>query len=1132
LKKNFLLFFVFLLTSSLFAQVEVSTRLMRALQNSSPTDYIKGFVYLRDQVDIEALDQQLYAENATLEHRAFTVITTLQNKAQSSQQNLINYFEERYAQREVFGYKSFWIANMILIEAKSSVFYELMNSMEVAQMDLDAELKLDKPTVVEHNVESTESVEPGVKIINADKLWAMGITGQGRLVMGIDTGVDPTHPAINHKWRGNTVPASQAWFDPGGGSTTPNDCDGHGTHTIGTMAGRSTTTADTVGVAIDAQWIAAKTICSSPHTSNSVAAFQWAMNPDGNPSTITDMPDAIGNSWYDPNVSNECTGIYKTTLDAVEASGIAVVFSAGNSGPSASTITKPKNISTTEVNVFAIGAIDGVQYLGGNNNPIASFSSRGPSVCGGTGSFLIKPEVSAPGNNVRSSYPGGGYSTLSGTSMAAPHVVGAIALLKQYAPTLTGAQIKMALYNTAKDLGTAGEDNTYGMGLIDLYAAFLTLGTPDTVAPTQITNLASAEPQSNSLKLTWTVPDDTSNGGVVGYAIKMSSAPITDTVAFNNAQDVPFNGAPGASGSTDMVIVGNLQPATTYHFAIRARDLWGNWSLLSNSASGTTLGAPALTVTPDSMHKQLSANMVYVDSLVVSNTSAHASTLNYQVSLQNSTFPGNVKLTLVPHQTQVLEGKYPVKGDELSQYTPGLSIEGQGGPDAFGYKWIDSDEPNGPAYEWNDIAATGTNVTTWTPTGTFGAKDEGHSGPINLPFPFKFYGNVKNTVHASSNGVILFNAPTSNIFTNAAIPNAAAPNEYIAPFWDDLDGTNGGEVYYKADGGKFTIQYNNWPRYSTTGSSLTFQVVLYSNGRIMIYYKTMTSSTMNSATIGIENGNGSVGLQTAYNAAYAKNSHAIKFAADPEWMTTQHTGGTLNNGASASVVMEFRSEDYPAGMYTMDVVFSTNDPLKPTHTIPVSLYIDGEVPVELTSFTGSVNGNTAQLQWVTATEVNNKGFRVEKRNENSAWKQAGYIDGRGNTTEISRYEFTESGLETGVYYYRLIQEDYNGTSKTYDEIRVEISRPDVFSLNQNYPNPFNPATSISYSLPVRGNVVLDIYSALGERVATLVNEVKEAGYHQVSFDASQLTSGTYIYTIRVSAGESSFTDTKKMILVK
>ncbi len=134
--------------------------------------------------------------------------------------------------------------------------------------------------------------------------------------------------------------------------------------------------------------------------------------------TISDMPDAISNSWYDPDVTNECSGIYKTTLDAVEAAGIAVVFSAGNSGPGASTITKPKKLSTNEVNIFCTAAIDGAQYIGGNTNPIASFSSRGPSTCGGTGSLLIKPEVSAPGVSVRSSGSSTGYTLLSGTSMA------------------------------------------------------------------------------------------------------------------------------------------------------------------------------------------------------------------------------------------------------------------------------------------------------------------------------------------------------------------------------------------------------------------------------------------------------------------------------------------------------------------------------------------------------------------------------------------------------------------------------------------------------------------------------------------------------------------------------------------
>lgn len=1130
MNKRFLFSILLLLTVSSFAQVEVSTRLMRALQNSSPTDFVRGFVYLRDQVDILALDEQLYAENASLEKRAYEVITALQNKAQNTQGNLKVYLEEKSASRDLFRYESYWIANMILIEAKASVFYDLMNNMEVEQMDLDAELRLDKPEIVQHNVENVESVEPGLKIINADKLWQLGITGQGRLVMGVDTGVEVSHPALNHKWRGNSVPANQAWFDPAG-STTPNDCDGHGTHTVGTMTGRSTTTADTVGVAPDAQWIAAKTICSSPHTSNSVAAFQWALNPDGNPSTITDMPDAIGNSWYDPDVTNECSGIWKTTLDAMEAAGVAIVFSAGNSGPGTSTITKPKNINTDEVNAFAVANIVGSTYLGGSNDPIASSSSRGPSACGGSGSLLIKPEVAAPGTSVRSSYTGGGYSSLTGTSMACPHVVGAIALLKSFAPTLTGKQIKLALYNTAKDLGAVGEDNNYGRGLIDVYAAFLSLGTPDTTPPTTVTNLAVVQPQSNALKLSWTVPSDTSNGGVVGYKIKMSTSPIPDTTAFNAATEVMFNGAPGAAGTTDMVDVKNLTHATTYYFSIRARDLWGNWSALSNNASGVTLAAPVMTATPDSIYRVLNPAQVVLDSIILSNTSSSPSTLNYTISLENNTFPGGVDVSVVPGRMLDVEGKPNLKFADY-EFGPGISIEGQGGPDAFGYKWIDSDEPNGPVYEWNDIAATGTEVTNWVATGTFGARDEGHSGSISLPFGFKFYGQVKNAVFISSNGAILFSAPTSNIFTNAAIPTAAAPNEYIAPFWDDLDGTSGGNVYTKAEGNKFTIQFNNWPRYNTSGSALTFQVVLYQNGRIMYYYKTMTSTTLNSATVGIENGTGTIGLQTAYNAVYVKNNHAVKYAADPEWLNSNHFSGTLNQGSSASIRLELRAEDYNPGIYSMDVKISGNDPSRPVKVIPVRMMISGEVPVELTSFNAAAEGNSAVLQWVTATEVNNKGFIVERKSDGSTWTQVALIAGKGNSTETSVYNFTEKGLTVGKHSYRLTQEDFDGTKKTFNEVQVDITRPNEFTLGQNYPNPFNPSTAFTFSIPERARVMLSVYSSLGELVAVVVNEDKDAGYYQYQFDASSLPSGTYIYTLSASYGGKTYKESKKMTLIK
>ena len=468
-----LILFAYTTANAQFA--EVSTRLKQKLSSMSPMEYTPVLVLLKDRVNIEALDAQLYSQRATAQVRAKTVIDALMDKARTTQGPILSALESKKLAGKVRNYESFWISNMILVDANAETIQDLIRRTDVEQIDIDALLEYDKPLEPAFDAPNgTEASEIGLKVIKANKMWEIGITGAGRLVMNIDTGVEGTHPALSARWRGNNgQPWWRAWFDKNGSTTSPADCDGHGTHTMGIMCGRSSA-GDTVGVAPNAQWIAARTICSSPHTSNSIAAFQWAMNPDSNSGTTSDMPDAIGNSWYDPDVTNECSGIYKTTLDALEAAGLAIVFSCGNSGSGASTITKPKNINTNLVNAFSVGNING-------NNPfpypIASSSSRGPSLCGGTGSLLIKPEVCAPGTSVRSSYTGGGYSLLSGTSMACPHIVGAVALLRQVAPNLTGKQILEALYNTAVQLPVGGvENNDYGKGVIDVWAAYQSLG--------------------------------------------------------------------------------------------------------------------------------------------------------------------------------------------------------------------------------------------------------------------------------------------------------------------------------------------------------------------------------------------------------------------------------------------------------------------------------------------------------------------------------------------------------------------------------------------------------------------------------------------------------------------------------
>ncbi len=506
-----LIFFTFAFCAQVFSQADITTRLYDKMFDSNPNDYIKTLVMLKDQVDLERLDKQLYEEKVLPAERSQIVIRALMDKAEKTQSQLIEYFTQKSNEGKVFSFRSFWIANMFAIEAKREVISELAANPDVELLDLDDELDWDRPyDVSPANSDNSMASEPGLNIIKANQLWALGYTGAGRLVMHIDTGVNINHAALSSKWRGNNgAQWYHAWFDPiSPTSSLPFDCGSHGTHTMGIMCGM--VPGDTVGVAPDAQWISAGiTDCpGANYPSMNIAAFQWAMNPDSNISTTNDVPDVISCSWQDPNSNPQCSSIYVQTMNALETAGIGVVFSAGNSGPGASTITPPKNINTDEVNIMCVGNINGTSYLGGNNNPISSGSSRGPSTCGGVGSLLIKPEVVAPGTSIRSTIPTG-YGNMSGTSMASPHVGGAIALLKQVAPNLTGHQIKMALYNTAIDLGTVGEDNTYGKGLIDVYAAYQVILSQ---IPVELSSF-SANVVRDEVHLNWSTASETNNSG-------------------------------------------------------------------------------------------------------------------------------------------------------------------------------------------------------------------------------------------------------------------------------------------------------------------------------------------------------------------------------------------------------------------------------------------------------------------------------------------------------------------------------------------------------------------------------------------------------------------------------------------
>jgi len=319
------------------------------------------------------------------------------------------------------------------------------------------------------------------------------VSGAGIVVGSMDTGFDPTHPALAGKWRGGT----NSWKDFINGRTTPYDDHGHGTHTIGTMVGGDGPGPfpDDVGLAYGAKFISAKVLDATNSFSSAsivVAGAQWMLDPDQNPST-SDFPDVINNSWYFMN--GGYTGFY-ASVAAWRAAGIVPVFCVGNNGPSARTTMAPSNYD----NCIGVGATT-------STNAIASFSGRGPSPSGtGFPADLRKPDLTAPGEMIRSCTHGT-YEYWTGTSMAAPHVAGTIALMLQRRPNLTYAQIRTKLIASAADFGTAGYDYDFGYGRLNTFAAVSEAVGVDAASALPVAAFTAApNPFRTSVRFTFTPP--------------------------------------------------------------------------------------------------------------------------------------------------------------------------------------------------------------------------------------------------------------------------------------------------------------------------------------------------------------------------------------------------------------------------------------------------------------------------------------------------------------------------------------------------------------------------------------------------------------------------------------------------
>ena len=359
------------------------------------------------------------------------------------------------------GVRRLWIDNSLALAADATLLEALAARADVASIEYDEPVVFDDADGGPLAGAGVATAEWGLVDVRVPELWsATGLDGSGVVVGSMDTGFDPAHPALAGKWRGG----ANSWIDIIAGQPSPYDDHGHGTHTIGTMVGGDGPGpfVNDIGVAPAARFISAKVLDSNNSFSGAsivIAGAQSMLDPDGDPAT-NDFPDIINNSWG--FFSLTYTGFYNSAA-AWRAAGIIPVFSIGNGGPGASTVGAPGSYD----NCLGIAAVDA-------SDVIASFSSRGP---GPAATFFPadrrKPDLAAPGAGVTSSIPGGGYEAWFGTSMAAPHVAGTIALMKQANHALTFDLARTSLFATAVDRGAAGYDYDYGYGRLDAYAAVM-----------------------------------------------------------------------------------------------------------------------------------------------------------------------------------------------------------------------------------------------------------------------------------------------------------------------------------------------------------------------------------------------------------------------------------------------------------------------------------------------------------------------------------------------------------------------------------------------------------------------------------------------------------------------------------
>ncbi|MFE6039008.1 S8 family serine peptidase [Streptomyces sp. NPDC056452] len=815
---------------------------------------------------------------------------------------------------------SYWISNTLKITGDKALATKIAARPEVASLAADQLLQLPDELPAEQQP-TVNGVEWNLDSIDVPKVWdELGVRGDGMVIANIDTGVDYQHSTLMSTYRGLKTDGAYVhdhnWYDATASCSGDAPCDdhGHGTHTMGTMVGDDHD-GNRIGVAPGARWIAAKacTPLGCPQDAL-MAAGQWILAPtdsNGNDPRPELAPDVVNNSWGADVIDTW----YKDMVQAWTDAGIFPAFSNGNAGPDCATAGSPGAYT----NSYATGAY-------GSDGAIAYFSSRGTGEDG-----AVKPDIAAPGVDIRSAAPGGGYAIMSGTSMASPHTAATVALMWAASPAIRGdvAATERLLDRTAHDVdditcgGSAENNNVFGEGRLDAYQAVASVprGPLGGLLGTVTSDGAPVSGATVELDGPMNALADTRADGtyslpklMVGdYRVKVTKygyTPATSTATVTE----------DATTTRDLSLV--TAPAGTLSGTVRT---------LSGPEPGARIevaGAPADTAT----------------------TTAADGTYRLQLPA------GTYQLTVTPVSRCATGGSFSVEvpaGDGSKD----LAVPNRG--DRFG-----------TICRTTQSAAFPSGATKLSTSSDY----EGSAG-FKFPFPVALYGRTYTQAAANVEGYLSFEK-SLNTGTNRSLPYTGFPNGSLYPFWDNLQlATGTGDMYWSARGTaphrEVVVEWRNMATSAARTQKLDFAVVIGEDGTYSFHYRNLADGDYArglGATIGAENADGTDALQYSLDQASVSEGLAVEFTPTRSAALT----GTVTDGndnkavAGATVTVARDGEPVATGTTGSDGTYLVQTPVTGDRT-------DYDVTVSAahyTAYEGTVplaSGSTERLSTTLAT---------------------------------------------------------------------------------------------------------------------------------------------------------------------